>query len=153
MENPLKKARRKFTIVKTYSIHLIGQFSRSQIAVNVKMRFGVIMPKMNPNGLGFESASDQITIFQIKYTKIVKSMLDAVKSTAPVTERWSHMTIHIEFPSENVDFTFSFFECSMTNKTQLKFVENLPFGMIYSFLGAISDFDAILDFRIKEKMA
>jgi hypothetical protein len=49
--------------------------------------FGVFLLKMNPTGLGFESPSGQITIFQIKYTKIVKSMLDAVKSTAPVVER------------------------------------------------------------------
>jgi hypothetical protein len=44
------------------------------------------MPKMNPSGREFGSPSGQITVFQIKYTKIVKSMLDAVKLTAHVVE-------------------------------------------------------------------
>jgi hypothetical protein len=39
------------------------------------MRFGVFMPKMSPNGPGFESSSGQITIFPIK------SMLNAEEST------------------------------------------------------------------------
>jgi hypothetical protein len=51
------------------------------------MRFGVFMPKMSPNGRGFESPSGQKTIFPIKYTKNVKSMQNAVKSTVTVIER------------------------------------------------------------------
>jgi hypothetical protein len=48
------------------------------------MRFSVFMPKMHPNGRGFESPSEQITIFPIKYTRNVKSMYNAVKSTVTV---------------------------------------------------------------------
>jgi hypothetical protein len=38
------------------------------------------MPKMSPNGGGFESPSWKITFFPIKYTRNVKSMQNAVKS-------------------------------------------------------------------------
>jgi hypothetical protein len=57
------------------------------MAVNDRMRFGVFMPKMRPNGRGFESLSGQITIFPKKYTRNVKSMQNAVKSTVTVIER------------------------------------------------------------------
>jgi hypothetical protein len=56
-------------------------------AVNARMRFGVFMPKMSPNGHGFESPSGQIIIFPIKYTRNGKSMQNAVKSTVTVIER------------------------------------------------------------------
>jgi hypothetical protein len=55
--------------------------SRVRIAVNARMRFCVFMPKISPNGRGFESLSGQLTIFPIKYTRNVKSMQNAVKST------------------------------------------------------------------------
>jgi hypothetical protein len=45
------------------------------------MRYGVFMPKMIPNGHRFESPSVQNNIFPIKYTRNVKSMQNAVKST------------------------------------------------------------------------
>jgi hypothetical protein len=61
-------------------------FSRVRIAVNARMRFGVFMPKMRPNDRGFESSSGQITIFPKKYTRNVKSMQNAVKSTVTVIE-------------------------------------------------------------------
>jgi hypothetical protein len=51
------------------------------------MRNGVFMPKMSPNGRGFESPSGQIIILPIKYTRNVKSMQNAVKSTVTVIER------------------------------------------------------------------
>jgi hypothetical protein len=60
-------------------------FSRVRIAVNARMRCGVFMPKMRPNGRGFESLLGQIIIFPKKYTRNVKSM--AVKSTVTVIER------------------------------------------------------------------
>jgi hypothetical protein len=37
--------------------------------------------KINPKGCGIESASDQLIIFQIKYIKIEKSILESAKST------------------------------------------------------------------------
>jgi hypothetical protein len=55
--------------------------------VNARVRFGIFIPKMGPNDRGFESPSEQITIFPIKYTKNVKSMKNAVKSTVTVIER------------------------------------------------------------------
>jgi hypothetical protein len=45
------------------------------------MRLGVFIPKISPNGRGFDSSSGQITIFHIKHTRNVKSMQNAVKST------------------------------------------------------------------------
>jgi hypothetical protein len=51
------------------------------------MRFGVFMPKMSPNGRGFKSPLEKIIIFHIKYTRNVKSMQNAVKSTVTVIER------------------------------------------------------------------
>jgi hypothetical protein len=57
------------------------------MAVNARMRFGVFMPKMSPTGLGVESLSEQITVSPIKYTRNVKSMQNAVKSTVTVIER------------------------------------------------------------------
>jgi hypothetical protein len=68
------------------NITLIVHLPRVRIAVNARMRFGVFMPKMSPNGRGFESPSEQI-IFPIKYTRNVKSMQNAVKSTVTVIER------------------------------------------------------------------
>jgi hypothetical protein len=53
------------------------------------------MPKMSPNGRGFESPSGQITIFPIKYSRNVKLMQNAVKSTVTVIERES-MTVNID---------------------------------------------------------
>jgi hypothetical protein len=74
--------------LKYYSYwHLIVRLSRVRIAVNARMRFGVFMPKMSPNGRGFESLSGQKSIFPIKYTRNVKSMQNAVKSTLTVIER------------------------------------------------------------------
>jgi hypothetical protein len=54
--------------------HLIDQLMGVRIAVNARMRLGVFMPKMSPNGRGFESPSGQIIIFPINYTRNVKSM-------------------------------------------------------------------------------
>jgi hypothetical protein len=73
------------------------------------MRYGVFMPKMRLSGRGFESPSGQITIFPKKYTRNVKSMRNAVKSTVTVIERYS-MILRLK----NVDSTLSFFECSST---------------------------------------
>jgi hypothetical protein len=67
------------------------------------MRFGVFMPKMSPNGRGFESQSGQIIIFPIKYTRNVKSMQYAVKSTVTVKERKS-VTIYIDSTSQKREF-------------------------------------------------
>jgi hypothetical protein len=66
---------------------IIVHLSRVRIAVNARMRFGVFMPKMSPNGRELESPSGQIIIFPIKYTRNVKSMQNAVKSTVTVIER------------------------------------------------------------------
>jgi hypothetical protein len=66
------------------------------------MRFGVFMPKMSPNGRGFESPSEQIIIFLIKYTGNVKSMQNAVKSTLTVIERY--LTIYIDSTSQKSGF-------------------------------------------------
>jgi hypothetical protein len=55
---------------------------------------------MNPKGLGFESSLSQLIFFQIKYAKIVKSMLKSAKSTVSDIER-SSMTIFIEIMSRN----------------------------------------------------
>jgi hypothetical protein len=46
--------------IKRLTVH----FSRVPIAVNARIRFGVFMQKMRPNGRGFESLSGQITIYQ-----------------------------------------------------------------------------------------
>jgi hypothetical protein len=67
--------------------YLIVHLSRVRIAVNARMRFGVFMPKMSPNGRGFESPSGKIIIFPKKYTRNVKSMRIVVKSTVTVIER------------------------------------------------------------------
>jgi hypothetical protein len=55
------------------------------------MLFGFPMPKMNPNGRGFESPSNQLIIFQIKSTKIVKPVLESAKFTVEL--------------DRNIDFT------------------------------------------------
>jgi sulfur transfer complex TusBCD TusB component (DsrH family) len=55
--------------------------------VNAKMQFGVFMLKINRKGRGFESQSGQFIIFQIKYTKIVKLMLESAKSIVSEVER------------------------------------------------------------------
>jgi hypothetical protein len=68
-------------------INISDHLSRIRIAVNVRMQFGVFIPKMSPNGCGFESPSGQITIFPIIYTRNVKLSLKVVKSTATVVER------------------------------------------------------------------
>jgi hypothetical protein len=47
---------------------LIDHLSIDPIAVNARMRFGVFMRKINPNGRGFESPSGQKTVFPKKYT-------------------------------------------------------------------------------------
>jgi hypothetical protein len=74
------------------------------MSVYAGMRFGVFMSKMRPNGRGFESPSGQITIFPIKkYTRNVKSMQNAVKSTVTVIERQS-MTIYIDSTSQKRGF-------------------------------------------------
>jgi hypothetical protein len=67
--------------------YLIVRFSRVRIDLNVRMRLGVFMPKMSPNGRGFESPSGQKTIFPIKHTRNVKSIQNAAKSTVTVVER------------------------------------------------------------------
>jgi hypothetical protein len=65
--------------------YLIVHLSRIQIAENARMWFGVFfLQKMIPKGRRFDSSSGQITIFPMKYTKNVKSMLNAVESTATV---------------------------------------------------------------------
>jgi hypothetical protein len=64
------------------------------------------MPKMKPNGRGFESPSGQITIFPIKY---ISDTLDEVKSTAPVVERQS-MMIYIDLTSRKRRFYAFVFE-------------------------------------------
>jgi hypothetical protein len=63
------------------------------------MWFGVFIPKMSPNGCGFESPSGQITNFSKKYTKNVKSMQNAVKSTVTVIKRYS-MIIYVVSTSQ-----------------------------------------------------
>jgi hypothetical protein len=63
------------------------------------MRFGFML-NMNPKGYGFESPSGPSIIFQIKYTKSVKSMLKSVESTESNIEQWDK-TIFIEFTSQN----------------------------------------------------
>jgi hypothetical protein len=73
------------------------------MTVYAGMRYGVFMPKMRPNGRGFESPSGQITIFPKKYTRNVKSMQNAVKSTVTVIERQS-MTIYIDSTSQQRGF-------------------------------------------------
>jgi hypothetical protein len=67
------------------------------------MRFGVFMPKMRPNGRGFEFPSGQITIFPKKYTRNVKSMQNGVKTTVTVKERYS-MTFYIDSTSKKRGF-------------------------------------------------
>jgi hypothetical protein len=66
------------------------------------MRFGVFMPKMRPNGRGFEFPSGQTTIFPKKYTRNEKTMQNAVKSTFSVIER--SMTIYIDSASQKRGF-------------------------------------------------
>jgi hypothetical protein len=51
------------------------------------MQFGVFMLKIDPKGRGFESPSGQLIIFKIKYTKIVKPILESTKSTVSDIER------------------------------------------------------------------
>jgi hypothetical protein len=58
-----------------------------RIAVNARMWLGVFVPKMSPHGRGFESPSGQIIVFPINYTRNVKSMQNAVKSTVIVIKR------------------------------------------------------------------
>jgi hypothetical protein len=91
----------KFTRAKTYSVlfqkpieskilcilTLIVHISRVRIVVNARMRIGVFIPKVRPNGREFESPSGQITIFPKNYTRNVKSMQNAVKSTVTVFDR------------------------------------------------------------------
>jgi hypothetical protein len=73
---------------KYYSYYsLIIHLSRVQIVVNASKRFVVIMPKISAKGHGFESPSEQIIIFPIKYSGSVKSLQNAVKSTVTVIER------------------------------------------------------------------
>jgi hypothetical protein len=67
------------------------------------MWFDVFIPKMSPNGRGFKSPSGQIIIFPIKYTRNVKSMQIAVKSTVTVIERKS-MTIYVDSTSQKSGF-------------------------------------------------
>jgi hypothetical protein len=98
-----------FTSAKTYSprlskstkskILLISAidfyFSRSGIAENARLRFGVFMLKSVPSGRGFESWAGQLIIFQIKYTRDVKSMIRVMESKQKDIRRWS-MTIYID---------------------------------------------------------
>jgi hypothetical protein len=102
-QRPLKKPCDQFydsqNILRTFSkidriqniirIYLKVQLLGVRIAVNARMRFNVFMPKtkMSLNGRGFESPSGQKTIFPIKYTRNVKSMQNAVKSTVTLIER------------------------------------------------------------------
>jgi hypothetical protein len=69
--------------------------SRSGIAENARLRFGVFMLKSIPSGRGFESRAGLKIIFQIKYTRDVKSMIRVVVSKQKDIRRWS-MTIYID---------------------------------------------------------
>jgi hypothetical protein len=63
------------------------------------------LPKMSPNGRGFESLSEQITIFPIKFTRNVKLKQNTVKSTKTVIERDRRdMTIYIDSTSQKREF-------------------------------------------------
>jgi hypothetical protein len=74
------------------------------------MGFDVFIPNSSPNDHEFEFSSGQLNIFQIKYTIIIKSMLDTVKFTAPVVENGvSRFTMNLRL--KNFDSTLSFFEC------------------------------------------
>jgi hypothetical protein len=74
---------------------LIVQFSRRGIAENVRLRFGVFMLRSVPSGRGFESRAGQKIIFQINYTRDVKSMIRVVESKQKDKRRWS-MPIYID---------------------------------------------------------
>jgi hypothetical protein len=101
------------------------------------------MPKMNPNGRGFESPSGQITIFPIKY---ISETLDEVKSTAPVVERQS-MTIYIDLTSQKRRFYAFVFEwiCQRRKKN----TKNLEVQILYftdvclDYYGFLSEFWAL----------
>jgi hypothetical protein len=59
------------------------------------LRIGVFMLKSVPSGRGFESQAGQKIIFQIKYTRDVKSMIRVVELKQKDKSRWS-MTIYID---------------------------------------------------------
>jgi hypothetical protein len=82
LKKPCRQIYDSQNILRTFS-----KIDRIQNIIHAKMRFGVFMPKMRPNSRGFESPSGQITIFPKKYTRNVKSMQNAVKSTVTVIER------------------------------------------------------------------
>jgi hypothetical protein len=95
----LKKAKRKFYDIQI-KLTTLSKINQAKTLFNARLQFGVLVLKMNPKGLGFESSLGQLIIFQLKYAKIVKSMLKSAKSTVSDIER-SRMTIFIEIMSRN----------------------------------------------------
>jgi hypothetical protein len=80
------------------------------IVENARLRFGVFMLKSVPIGRGFESRTGQKNIFQIKYTRDVKSMIRVVESKKKDIRRWS-MTIYIDSTYQKSTICDMVFEC------------------------------------------